>query len=184
MLLILTNVDIRAVGPNIWNAWKCGLLDELYYRALEEMEMTAGSRPSAATMRVEQAKAKLRARLADWDDETREAYIARGYSDYWLAFNTDEHVRHFETDARRRAARQAAACRGAIAPVARRHRGDHLCARPSRTVRPDRRRHGAVRRLHRRRQGGDARQQHGARRLPHPGPGRTAVRQRRPRWSG
>ena len=96
MLLILTDVDIRAVGPNIWNAWKCGLLDELYYRALEEMEMAAGQPVERRTMRVERAKAKLRARLTDWDDETREAYISRGYSDYWLGFSTDEHVRHFE----------------------------------------------------------------------------------------
>jgi [protein-PII] uridylyltransferase len=106
MLLILTNVDIRAVGPNIWNAWKCGLLDELYYRALEEMEMAAGQPAERRAIRVERAKAKVRAGLADWDDETREAYVARGYSDYWLAFNTDEHLRHFElmrqTDATRK----------------------------------------------------------------------------------
>lgn len=96
MLLILTNVDIRAVGPNIWNAWKCGLLEELYYRALEEMEMAAGQPAERRTMRVERAKAKLRARLVDWDDATRESYITRGYSDYWLAFGTEEHLRHFE----------------------------------------------------------------------------------------
>ncbi|MGZ8310224.1 MAG: ACT domain-containing protein, partial [Rhodoplanes sp.] len=96
MLLILTNVDIRAVGPNIWNAWKGGLLDELYYRALEEIEMASGQPADRRTMRVESAKSKLRARLAGWDDETLEAYIVRGYSDYWLAFNTDEQVRHFE----------------------------------------------------------------------------------------
>ena len=96
MLLILTNVDISAVGPNIWNAWKCGLLDELYYRALEEMEMAAGQPAERRTMRVERAKAKLRSRLVDWDDETREAYISRGYSDYWLAFGSEEHARHFE----------------------------------------------------------------------------------------
>ena len=106
MLLILTNVDIRAVGPNIWNAWKCGLLDELYYRALEGMEMAAGQPAERRAVRVEHAKARARAGLADWDDETREGYIARGYSDYWLAFNTDEHLRHFElmrkTDATRK----------------------------------------------------------------------------------
>ena len=96
MLLILTNVDIRAVGPNIWNAWKGGLLDELYYRALEEIEMASGQPADRRTMRVESAKSKLRARLANWEDETREAYIARGYSDYWLAFTTDEQVRQFE----------------------------------------------------------------------------------------
>ena len=96
MLLILTNVDIRAVGPNIWNAWKGGLLDELYYRALEEIEMASGQPADRRTMRVKSAKSKLRARLANWEDDTREAYIARGYSDYWLAFTTDEQVRQFE----------------------------------------------------------------------------------------
>lgn len=96
MLLILTNADISAVGPNIWNAWKSGLLDELYYRALEDMEMAAGQPAERRTMRVERARSRLRARLIDWEDERRETYIARGYSDYWLAFNTEEHVRHFE----------------------------------------------------------------------------------------
>ncbi|MBK8176409.1 MAG: [protein-PII] uridylyltransferase [Rhodospirillales bacterium] len=96
MLLILTNVDIRAVGPNIWNAWKCGLLDELYYRALEELEMAAGQPAVRRTQRVERAKGRLRDVLVDWDDETRETYISRGYSDYWLGFRVDEHARHFE----------------------------------------------------------------------------------------
>ena len=180
MLLILTNVDIRAVGPNIWNAWKCGLLDELYYRALEEMEMAAGQPAERRAIRVERAKAKVRAGLADWDDETREAYVARGYSDYWLAFNTDEHLRHFGLMRQDRRDAQAAARRDAIGFVARRHRGDDLCARPSRTVRPDRRRHVAIRSLDRRRQGGDARQRHGPRCVSHSGLGRTAIRQRRP----
>jgi len=96
LLLILTNVDIRAVGPSIWNAWKCGLLDELYYRALETMEMAAGQPAERRTIRVARAKGKLRARLVGWNDEMREAYITRGYSEYWLGFNTDEHIRHFE----------------------------------------------------------------------------------------
>jgi [protein-PII] uridylyltransferase len=104
MLLILTNVDIRAVGPNIWNAWTCGLLEELYYRALEELEMASGQPAERRAMRVERAKAKLRARLVDWDDETRESYVARGYPDYWLAFPSQEHARHFELMRRAEAA--------------------------------------------------------------------------------
>jgi [protein-PII] uridylyltransferase len=107
MLLILTNVDIRAVGPNIWNGWKGGLLDELYYRALEEIEMAGGQPADRRTMRVESAKSKLRARLEDWDKETLEAYISRGRSDYWLAFTTDEQVRHFELMRRAEDARKA-----------------------------------------------------------------------------
>jgi [protein-PII] uridylyltransferase len=95
MLLVLTDVDISAVGPGIWNAWKAGLLSELYYRSLEEMEMTGGQPLERRTHRVDRAKARLRERLSDWDAETREAYVARGYPDYWLAFDTDSHVRHF-----------------------------------------------------------------------------------------
>jgi [protein-PII] uridylyltransferase len=95
MLMILTNADIRAVGPSIWNAWKRGLLDELYYRALEEMEMTGGQPAERRAARVERARAKLSARLAQWDEETRDAYMARGYSDYWLAYSTEDQEKHF-----------------------------------------------------------------------------------------
>ena len=37
LLLVLTVADIRAVGPNVWNAWKAALLRELYYAAEETM---------------------------------------------------------------------------------------------------------------------------------------------------
>jgi [Protein-PII] uridylyltransferase len=96
MLMILTNADIRAVGPNIWNAWKRGLLDELYYRALEDMEIIGGQPAMRRAARVERAKAKLIARLADWDEDLRESYVARGYADYWLAYTAEEQEYHFQ----------------------------------------------------------------------------------------
>ncbi len=37
-LFILTFADMKAVGPKVWNAWKGGLLDELYRRTLERFE--------------------------------------------------------------------------------------------------------------------------------------------------
>lgn len=95
LLLILTNVDIRAVGPGVWNSWKEGLLSELYFRALEDMEITSDQPRQRRGNRVEAAKQRLRDRLVGWDEETLEAYIQRGYPDYWLAFDTNEHVRHF-----------------------------------------------------------------------------------------
>lgn len=96
MLMILSNADIRAVGPNIWNAWKRGLLDELYYRALEEIEMTGGQPAERRAARVERAKSKLIARLSDWDEHLRETYVARGYADYWLVYTTAEQEYHFQ----------------------------------------------------------------------------------------
>ncbi len=95
MLLVLTGVDIDAVGPGIWNGWKENLLSELYYRALEAVEMTGGQPLQRRTVRVDVAKARLRERLADWDSAELEAYIGRGYADYWLAFDTDAHAEHF-----------------------------------------------------------------------------------------
>lgn len=96
MLLVLTGVDINAVGPGVWNAWKAGLLKELYLRALEEMEMTGGQPAERRAHRVARAKDQLRERLTDWDEEMLERFIARGYSDYWLAFDTETKVKHFD----------------------------------------------------------------------------------------
>jgi [protein-PII] uridylyltransferase len=92
LLLILTVADIRAVGPNVWNAWKAGLLRELYYRAQEEM--TGGLPHERRGERVEYAKAQLREKLAGWPADEIEKHLARGYPDYWLAFDTDTLAHH------------------------------------------------------------------------------------------
>jgi [protein-PII] uridylyltransferase len=60
------------------------------------MEMTGGQPAERRTIRVERAKAKLRERLSDWDEPALEHAISSGYPDYWLAFDTDDHTRHFE----------------------------------------------------------------------------------------
>lgn len=40
LLAILTTADIMAVGPDIWNNWKAGLLTELYYKTSEILSGT------------------------------------------------------------------------------------------------------------------------------------------------
>jgi [protein-PII] uridylyltransferase len=92
LLVVLTVADIRAVGPNVWNAWKAGLLRELYERAYEEM--TGGSSAERRTVRVETAKTALRERLSHWTEEEIDEHIARGYPNYWLAFDTETHWHH------------------------------------------------------------------------------------------
>src|SRR3546814_7916706 len=39
LLLVLTVVDIRAVGPGVWNSWKRQLLTELYDAAEEVLRL-------------------------------------------------------------------------------------------------------------------------------------------------
>ena len=92
LLLILTVADIRAVGPNVWNDWKGGLLRSLYYCALEAM--TGGGAGGRKAERVANAKENLRERLAGWAEDEVEAHLARGYDDYWLGFDVETHLHH------------------------------------------------------------------------------------------
>ena len=92
LLLLLTVVDIRAVGPNVWNAWKAGLLRELYQRTLESM--TGGADARKRSSRVDNAKNALRDRLKDWSEAEIEEHFSRCYPHYWLSFDTETHWHH------------------------------------------------------------------------------------------
>jgi [protein-PII] uridylyltransferase len=96
MLLILTAVDIRAVGPGTWNGWKGQLLRELYHEADALM---SGAPAPARGERVAEAKNRLLASLADWSDAERRRTVAHFGENYWLAFDTSE----LERNARLRA---------------------------------------------------------------------------------
>ncbi len=87
LLLILTVADIRAVGPNVWNAWKAGLLRELYWRA--QAYLTGGVSSDRRQQRIDASKAGLASALADWPEAEIAAHLARGTPEYWLSFDTD-----------------------------------------------------------------------------------------------
>ena len=92
LLLIMTIADIRAVGPNVWNAWKAGLLRELYYRT---QEILAGAVPSERRQeRTEQTKAELRERLENWSEKDLKQHFAIGHHDYWLSFDAETLAYH------------------------------------------------------------------------------------------
>ena len=61
-LYLLTFADMRAVGPKVWNAWKGGLLDELYLRTLERFE-TGESVEEEREARLQRRKDQLRLTL-------------------------------------------------------------------------------------------------------------------------
>jgi [protein-PII] uridylyltransferase len=84
LLLVLTVADIRAVGPGVWNGWKGQLLRELYYEA--EALMSGSDATPGRSARIENAKAKLRDKIADLPQATQEHALSRQYDAYWLAF--------------------------------------------------------------------------------------------------
>ncbi|MGY9002382.1 MAG: HD domain-containing protein, partial [Rhodospirillales bacterium] len=94
LLLVLSVADVRAVGPNVWNAWKAGLLRDLYFRTLEVL--TGGAPAEQRTSRVARAKDRLRDALSGWSEQEVEAHLARGYDNYWLTFPADSHIHHAE----------------------------------------------------------------------------------------
>ena len=92
LLLVLTVVDIRAVGPNVWNQWKAVLLRELYDNTADLL--TGGHESENLNSRVAAAKAQLRAQLAGWSAQTVTSLIERHYPSYWLNFDVLTHARH------------------------------------------------------------------------------------------
>jgi [protein-PII] uridylyltransferase len=85
LLEILTEADIRAVGPGTWNGWKSQLLRQLYY----ETDAVMGGE-----QQIEQSKAELEKALGDWPKTRREKYFRRHPDSYWLSFDTATHLRH------------------------------------------------------------------------------------------
>ncbi|MCB2088755.1 MAG: [protein-PII] uridylyltransferase, partial [Sphingomonadaceae bacterium] len=81
-LLILTAVDIRAVGPGTWNSWKGQLLGELYDQAEERLRL--GFKSSGRKERVAAKKELVREMLGD-KAEVMEAIGDRFGDAYWIA---------------------------------------------------------------------------------------------------
>jgi [protein-PII] uridylyltransferase len=90
LLLILTSVDIDAVGPGTWNDWKASLLRTLY----EETEtiLTGGHTRTARAQRVSSSRQELRDALTDWSEERFERYAERHYPAYWIRTDLNRRI--------------------------------------------------------------------------------------------
>ncbi len=82
LLLILTVVDIRAVGPGVWNGWKGQLLRELYDAAEEVLRL--GHKQTGRSERVAAKQAALAAEL-EWPEAEFATYARRMTEAYWVA---------------------------------------------------------------------------------------------------
>ena len=91
MLTVLTTVDIRAVGPGIWNDWKGVLLRNLYQSTSAYLEGRAELAPvsraaAAKEQLVEKLSLEMGGRLAPM--------MAELGTSYWLNFDMVDLVRH------------------------------------------------------------------------------------------
>ncbi|MDZ3832083.1 MAG: [protein-PII] uridylyltransferase [Sphingopyxis sp.] len=82
LLLVLTVVDIRAVGPGVWNSWKRQLLTELYDAAEEVLRLGHKQRGRETRIAAKKEEAQALLQLGDADFET----LARRLPEsYWIA---------------------------------------------------------------------------------------------------
>ncbi len=91
-MLVLTVVDIRAVGPGVFNSWKGQLLRQLYTET--EAVLSGGHTTAGRGERISQAKAELAELIADFDAKDRERILAMHYPPYWLAGAAKTHEKH------------------------------------------------------------------------------------------
>ena len=82
MLLVLTVVDIRAVGPGVWNGWKRQLLSTLFESAEEVLRL--GHKQRGRSERVAAKQADLGAALG-WGEKRIAALKKRMPESYWVA---------------------------------------------------------------------------------------------------
>jgi [protein-PII] uridylyltransferase len=82
LLLILTVVDIRAVGPGVWNSWKRQLLRELFDSAEEMLRL--GHKQRGRQDRVAVIQTELATRL-NWEESRFARLVWHMPDSYWLA---------------------------------------------------------------------------------------------------
>jgi [protein-PII] uridylyltransferase len=99
LLLVLTVVDIRAVGPGVWNSWKRQLLSDLF-EATEEV-LRLGHKQRGRDERIAAKKAKLGSALR-LPADTFAAFAKTLPDAYWIAEPDDiieRNARHLLSNA-------------------------------------------------------------------------------------
>ncbi|WP_421789509.1 [protein-PII] uridylyltransferase [Hyphobacterium sp.] len=118
LLTLLTVVDIRAVGPGIWNGWKGQLLRDLYsatITVLDGQSSQEGESQVSDLLRTQadEARSVVFHKLARVDADFAGRWIRDLDDSYWLSFSEADRLRHaaFVRAARDRGDLVAAAAR-------------------------------------------------------------------------
>lgn len=118
LLTLLTVIDIRAVGPGIWNGWKGQLLRDLYAATRNVLEGDSSGEGEAEVRallkaQADEARNAFREKLKRVDDDFATAWIKDLDDSYWLSFSEADRLRHaaFVRAARDRGDLVAAAAR-------------------------------------------------------------------------
>ncbi len=82
LLLVLTVVDIRAVGPGVWNSWKRQLLSDLFEAAEEVLRL--GHKQKGRGERIA-AKQSALAAVLGWPQPKFDKMAKRLPDSYWIA---------------------------------------------------------------------------------------------------
>ncbi len=96
LLTVLTVVDIKAVGPGIWNDWKAVLIRNLYHSTAAYLE---GREELAPLARAKAAKEQLKERLPGDMAARITLLTSKLGTNYWLNFSMTElmlHARFFD----------------------------------------------------------------------------------------
>jgi [protein-PII] uridylyltransferase len=95
-LYILTFSDMKSVGPKVWNAWKGGLLGELYLRTLERFE-TRESVEEGREARLARRKEQLASLLSSSGAPEQVAEFLEAMPDNYFLSTPEESVpRHLQ----------------------------------------------------------------------------------------
>jgi len=98
LLTVLTVVDIRAVGPGVWNGWKAQLLRDLYSATAAVLKGGGRGDEQEARRRLseraDQARREFRAQMQRVDADFADRWSAQQDDPYWLAFSPEDRLRH------------------------------------------------------------------------------------------
>jgi len=118
LLTLLTVIDIRAVGPGIWNGWKGQLLRDLYAATRNVLEGDSSGDGEADIRNLlhgqaNEAREAFRQKLQRVDEKFGETWTEELDDSYWLSFSESDRLRHaaFVRAARDRGDLVAAAAR-------------------------------------------------------------------------